>query len=96
MKSKISITIDNNILKSIDGQIDGLKIRNRSQAIESILSKNLSQNKIATILASKMSNFRFSKEINNEKIIIHLVKKLQNFGFKKAFCGRKNNFIQNN
>jgi NDP-sugar pyrophosphorylase family protein len=85
MKSKISITIEENLLNNIDSYIDGLQIRNRSQAIEQILSKNISHTKIAVILASKMKDYRFMCEINGEKLIIQLFRKLQNYGFKKAF-----------
>jgi NDP-sugar pyrophosphorylase family protein len=85
MKSKISITLDEKLLKTLDNHIDGLNTRNRSQAIEQILSKNLIQNKMVVILASKMSDFRFNKMINNEKAIIHIFKKLQFYSFKKVF-----------
>jgi NDP-sugar pyrophosphorylase family protein len=85
MKSKISITIDEKLLKNLDSYIDGFKIRNRSQAIEYMLSKNLNQIKTAVILASKMKDYRFMSYIKGEKAIIQLFRKLQNYGFKKAF-----------
>jgi NDP-sugar pyrophosphorylase family protein len=85
MKSKISITIDEKLLKNLDSYIDGFKVRNRSQAIEQILSKSLSQKKIAVILASKMKNYRFNKKIKENKAIIHILKKLQIYNFKKVF-----------
>ncbi|MDD4354217.1 MAG: sugar phosphate nucleotidyltransferase [Candidatus Nanoarchaeia archaeon] len=85
MKSKISITLDERLLKNLDSYIDGFNVRNRSQAIEQILSKNLSQTKIAVILASKMKDYRFNKEIKGEKAIVQIFKKLQNHSFKKAF-----------
>jgi len=85
MKSKISITLNEKLLKNIDSQIDGFNIRNRSQAIENILSKSVGQIKIAAILASKMKDLRFFKEVYGEKLIIHLFKNLQNNNFKKAF-----------
>ena len=85
MKSKISITLDEKLLKNLDNYIDGFNVRNRSQAIEQILLKNLSQNKIAVILASTMNDYRFNKIINNQKAIIHIFQKLQNHNFKKVF-----------
>ncbi|MFA5333263.1 MAG: sugar phosphate nucleotidyltransferase [Candidatus Nanoarchaeia archaeon] len=85
MKSKISITLDEKLLKTLDVYIDGFNVRNRSQAIEQILSKNLIQAKIAVILASKMKDYRFNKEVKGQKAIIWLFKKLQNYGFKKSF-----------
>lgn len=91
MKKKISITIEETTLKEVDKSIDGINIRNRSQAIEKILSINLNKEKIAVILATKMNNFRFLKKIKEEKIIIHLIKKLQFYNFKKVyFVGEKN------
>ncbi|MBN1156892.1 hypothetical protein JXA85_04695 [Candidatus Woesearchaeota archaeon] len=40
-KEKIAISIDKEILESVDSKIDGILIRSRSQAIESILAKGL-------------------------------------------------------
>ena len=50
MKSKISITLNEKTLKNIDSIVDNINIRNRSQAIESILSLNFGENKTAVIL----------------------------------------------
>ncbi len=41
MKERITLTIDRNILSRVDKIIDGLHIRNRSHAVEFILSKYL-------------------------------------------------------
>ena len=52
-KIRLSITIDEDLAKRIDNTVDGLKIRNRSHAIEYLLTKSLLLNKIkkAFILA---------------------------------------------
>lgn len=52
-KSRITITLDEKLLTNLDGFIDGVKIKNRSHAIESILSEKLAAFKIrkAVILA---------------------------------------------
>jgi hypothetical protein len=50
MKEKISITIDNSMLKEIDNIIDNILIRNRSQAIEYLINLALGDNKTAVIL----------------------------------------------
>ncbi|MBR9678319.1 MAG: NTP transferase domain-containing protein [Nanoarchaeota archaeon] len=52
-KIRISITIDEELAKRIDSTVDGLKIRNRSHAIEYLLTKSLLSNKVkkAFILA---------------------------------------------
>ena len=53
MKERVTLTIDTNLLREIDYQIDGHKIRNRSHAIEIILMRNLGSHipKVAVILA---------------------------------------------
>lgn len=52
-RSRITITIRTDLLRSVDGLIDGTKIKNRSHAIESLLNKDFSNRKIrkAVILA---------------------------------------------
>ena len=52
-KSRITITLDEKLLANLDRLIDGVKIKNRSHAIEYYLLKNLRQKKIrlAVILA---------------------------------------------
>ena len=51
MKRKISITIEDSVLKGIDGVIDNIFIRNRSQAIEFLAKNALGEHKQAVILA---------------------------------------------
>lgn len=41
MKTRLTITLDGNILSKVDSTIDGSKIRNRSHAIESLLATYL-------------------------------------------------------
>ncbi len=41
MKERISITIDKELVKTIDGKVDGYKIKNRSHAIELLLARAL-------------------------------------------------------
>lgn len=52
-RSRITITIRTDLLRSVDNLIDGTKIKNRSHAIESLLSKDFSERRIrkAVILA---------------------------------------------
>jgi NDP-sugar pyrophosphorylase family protein len=53
MKERITLTIDEKILEKVDRLVDGLSVRNRSHAIELILSKymNFKELKTALILA---------------------------------------------
>lgn len=52
-RQRITITLKNELLKNIDGIVDGTKIKNRSHAVEFLLSKNFERRKIkkAVILA---------------------------------------------
>jgi len=43
MKQKISITIDEKLLKKIDAQLDGITFRNRSHLTEVALNKMLEE-----------------------------------------------------
>ena len=44
MKERITITLDENLIRQIDKRIDGLDIKNRSQEIENLLSESLGTN----------------------------------------------------
>jgi len=52
-RERLTITLREDILNELDGMVDGIKIRNRSHAIEMVLSKALSGRKVkkAFILA---------------------------------------------
>jgi len=50
MKERVTLTIDKEILKKIDKIVDGLNVRNRSHAIELVLSKYLSFKGLKTAL----------------------------------------------
>ncbi len=53
MKERVTLTIEQNVLESVDKKVDGFKIKNRSHAVELLLMKAMdqSQPKIAFILA---------------------------------------------
>jgi len=90
VKEKISITINEKILKDIDSIIDNIFIRNRSQAIEYLIKKATKDSKTAVILAdnkessTRLKN-RFALKINRSTIIEKAVRKLENSGFKNIF-----------
>ncbi|HIH21315.1 MAG TPA: hypothetical protein HA222_01475 [Candidatus Diapherotrites archaeon] len=91
MKEKISITINQKILRDIDLVIDNINIQNRSQAIESLIQKTLGENKIAVILAGRGKApkaripARYALKINHLAIIEKAVKKLGDSGFRNIF-----------
>jgi len=52
-RERLTITLRNDLLKELDGMVDGIKVRNRSHAIEVLLAKVLESKKVkrAIILA---------------------------------------------
>ena len=92
MKNKISITINNKILRDVDSIIDNLFIRNRSQAIEYLLKESLKESKIAVILAGESKKMtpgkirsRYSLKIDHFTIIEKEIHKLEYWGFKTIY-----------
>jgi NDP-sugar pyrophosphorylase family protein len=91
MKKKISITINDKILRDIDSVVDNLFIRNRSQAIESLIKKAFKESKIAVILAGEGKNpcnrlkNRYSLKVDHSTIIEKAVRKLNASGFKYIY-----------
>ncbi|MBU1135995.1 MAG: sugar phosphate nucleotidyltransferase [Nanoarchaeota archaeon] len=92
MKKKISITINDKILRDIDSIVDNIFIRNRSQGIEYLIKKALKESKIAIILAGesmkgspdKIRN-RYGLKVGHLTIIEKIVRKLSDSGFKKIY-----------
>lgn len=93
MKTKISITINEKILRDINSIIDNIFIRNRSQAIEYFIKKAMKESKTAVILAgakgkgligSKYPN-RYALKIDGQTIIEKQIKKLSDSGFKHVY-----------
>jgi len=92
MKNKISITINEKILNDTDSIIDGIYIRNRSQAIETLINKALGENKVAVILAGGKDEkikingiYKPLLKIRNETIIESAIKKLREEGFRTIY-----------
>jgi NDP-sugar pyrophosphorylase family protein len=93
MKEKITITLDKKILKNVDGFVDRVYIRNRSQAIEYLLEKRLYEDRIAVLLptgpASKLKinkeEYRPTAKLGNTTVIELAVKKLREKNFKRIF-----------
>lgn len=92
MKEKISITIEEGLLREVDGVIDNIYIRNRSQAIEHFINKSMGEEKTAVILAggeeSKIlveGDFMIGTSIGGKPLLEHAIKKLRESGFKNIF-----------
>lgn len=97
MKEKISITLDAKILKEIGSLTDGIRIRNKSQAIEFLIRRSLSEKNIAVILAGgpeeKLSVGKTIKpliKIKGKCLIEHMIESLKKYKFSDIYiAGRK-------
>ena len=92
MKQKISITIDESTLKEIDAIVDNIIIRNRSQAIETLVSQSLKEEKVAVILAGGSpkglligKEYKFATMVAGKTLLEHAIEKLKEEGFTKIF-----------
>ncbi|MBI2580250.1 hypothetical protein HYV85_00390 [Candidatus Woesearchaeota archaeon] len=101
MKQKISITIEDSILRGIDSVVDNIFIRNRSQAIEFLAKTAMGEHKQAAILAGgpeeklKISGteYRITARIKNTTVVEKAVKKLRENGFKDIFIVARHNVL---
>ena len=101
MKKKISITISDGIAKRVDTFIDRLFIRNRSQAIESILKNALDKNKIAVILlGGDEEKLRIGEkyvpgiQIKGLPLIERQIKKLRENNFREIFVVARKKILE--
>jgi NDP-sugar pyrophosphorylase family protein len=107
MKERITITIDEDMLTSIDAQVDGTMIKNRSHAIELNLAKALQRKNItqAVILAGGPYELKIDRkeipttmlEVNGKTILEHNILMLKKQGIKKFIIavGHKKDQIKN-
>jgi len=91
MKEKISITLDESVIDEIKNIIDGIYIRNTSQAIEYLLKKTLSGNNKAVFLCGGGESVRTDSgkmrpcmPFMKSNIITHNIKFLRNNGFSEV------------
>lgn len=97
MKEKISITLEKELIDEIDSFVDGLRIRNRSQAIEFLLRKSLSERKTAVILAGGPEErlrvngvYKPLLEYKGIPVIEYEIKNLRKYRFTEIYIiGRK-------
>lgn len=94
-KTRLTITLDREILTRLDRMIDGVKIRNRSHAIEFILKSGLGQKnaKILILAGGEGVKFRpFSYElpkalvpIKGKPLLEHTIENLRSFGLNEIY-----------
>ena len=100
-KKKISITINEKILKGIDSIIDNVYIRNRSQAIEHLVKNSLGDDKTAVILLGgneerlriSVNEYRPTAKIRNGSVVQMAIKKLRENKFKTVFIVARQNLL---
>lgn len=88
MRSRVTITLSPDVLSLVDGSIDGKQIRNRSQAVESILASILKPRvTTAVILAGDAIN-RFQApaltDIGGMPLLGHTLELLISHGFNRV------------
>ena len=101
MKKKISVTIEDSLLKGIDSIVDNVFIRNRSQAIEFLAKTALGEHKQAIILAGgpedklriSETDYRLTAKIGSSTVIERAVKKLRENGFRDIFVVARHNVL---
>ncbi len=101
MKRKISITIEDSLLKGIDSVVDNVFIRNRSQAIEFLAKTALGEHRQAVILSGgpeerlriSGTEYRITTRIKNTTVVEKAVKKLRENGFKDIYIVARHNVL---
>ncbi|MFH1127088.1 MAG: sugar phosphate nucleotidyltransferase [archaeon] len=101
MKEKISVTIESSVLRAVESIVDGIRIKNRSDAIECLLKKSVGERRVAAILCGgdedkqvlSDGSYRFVAKIGDATVIEDTVRQLKNFGFSKIFVAGRNNVL---
>jgi NDP-sugar pyrophosphorylase family protein len=91
-KTRVSLTIDEDVVGRLDQLVDGLYIRSRSEAVEQILSKFLEKEKTAIILCGG-KEFVFKEtgtprplvSVAGKTIIERSVERLREYNFSNIF-----------
>ncbi len=74
-KTRVSLSIDKNLIKDIDSRIDGIVVRSRSDAVEKILREHVIDRKTAVILAGGTPHDLIIKELNEIRPLVNIGRK---------------------
>jgi len=96
MKERVTITLENDILRQLDDKIDGFKIKNRSHAIELLIHKSLGQDmpKTALIMAAgKMQKIKTGRGvlpikmalINGRPVLEHIISLFKRYNIRNIY-----------
>jgi len=93
-KTRLTITLSQDLLKNVDATIDEQLIRNRSQAIENLLLQSLGK-KVSTaviLTGGSQKNQRCLKKINDRYLLSIIIDHLKEHDINKVIiCGGKDN-----
>lgn len=94
-KTRLTITLSQDLLSKVDSLIDSHTVRNRSQAIENLVRQGLNPDiSTAVILAGGSKEKRglsSLKKINNRYVLSIMIDRLKKFGITKIIiCAGKN------
>lgn len=94
-KQRLTITLDSELLKRLDGVIDGSKIRNRSHAIEFLLSNSLIPRKTKVLILAGGEGVKFRPltyelpksliPIQGKPLLEHTLVALRDQGFSEIY-----------
>lgn len=87
-------------MREVEDLVDGLRIRNRSQAVEYLLKKALGEEKTIVILCGGDENkrklngsYRFTGNLNNSTVIEETIKNLKKYGFNRFYIIARENIL---
>ena len=105
MKERVTLTLDNELLKEVDTRVDGYNIKNRSHAVELLLKESLGNIGIkkAIILAggSKNNLVKSLFKVRNKPLIMHNIELLKKYKIKDiiiavdAYSAKIKNVLEN-
>ncbi len=95
MVKRITITINQDVLRRIDGMVDGKQIRNRSHAVENLIVKSLSKTDVETALVlaggvgAKLRPITYELPkamipVHGKSMLEHQVAMLRKYGIKNV------------
>lgn len=71
-KQRVSLSLDSELIKEIDKDVDGIRVKSRSDAIETILKEYLEREKACVILAGGNPKKLFIKELKTYRPLVNI------------------------
>lgn len=83
MRNRLTITLDDSILKRVDDYIDGTRIRNRSHAIEFLLNKALYTSMTQAVILAGGTKSKVMLSVGQAPLLEHLIRHLVQSGISE-------------